>query len=148
MRFNEAQWQTPLPTVDEGLFRVLESHAMILKADRPKPDDLVARAQAEILRSLKDAVPGLDVDDLADRLGVSVRTFQRRLADEDVSTTQLVDALRETQARELVASGSSSLSEIAFFLGFAEQSAFSRVFKRWTGQAPRGFKQSRDLPRR
>ena len=33
-----------------------------------------------------------------------------------------------------------SLSEIAFLTGFSEQSAFTRAFKRWTGQTPASYR--------
>ena len=140
MSLSKEQWDTPLPGGNEGLFRVLESHAGLLKADRPKPDDIVARAQVEILKQLQDGVP--TIENVAARLGLGLRTFQRRLSEQEVHFTQLVDALREGQARELVRAGSVSLSEIAFFLGFADQSAFSRAFKRWTGQSPRAYRSS------
>ena len=138
MSFTADQWATPLPGGDDGLFRVLTSHAELLGANRPDPDDPVQRARAEILRVLKDGVP--TVEDTAGALGIGARTFQRRLSDQNLSFSQIVDQVREEQARELVTLGAMSLSETAFFLGFADQSAFSRAFKRWTGQTPRAFR--------
>ena len=139
MSFTHAQWATPLPSGDEGLFRVLASHAELLGAARPDPDDPVQRARVEILRVLKDGVP--TIEHTAQALGIGIRTFQRRLRDNDLSFSQIIDQVRAEQARDLVAAGAMSLSETAFFLGFADQSAFSRAFKRWTGQTPREFRQ-------
>ena len=33
------------------------------------------------------------------------------------------------------------MSEVAFLLGYSEQSAFARAFKRWTGMTPSGYRQ-------
>ena len=33
------------------------------------------------------------------------------------------------------------LSEIAELLGYADQSAFGRAFKRWTGETPKQFRE-------
>lgn len=136
--FTHDQWTTALPGGDEGLFRVLSNHAELLGAARPDPDDPVARARAEILRVLKNGVP--TIEETAQTLGIGTRTFQRRLSDQELTFSQIVDQVREEHARDLVATGALSLSEVAFFLGFADQSAFSRAFKRWTGQTPRAYR--------
>ncbi len=138
MPFTPSQWAFSLPGGDEGLFRVLSSHAELLHAKRPDPDDLVQRARIEVLRVLKEGIP--TIEDTAAAMGVGARTLQRRLSDRGLTFSQIIDQVREDQARDLIIAGSMSLSETAFFLGFANQSAFSRAFKRWTGQAPREFR--------
>ena len=105
---------------------------------RPNPDDLVAQSQQEIMRALGDGEP--DIETIADALAVSTRTLQRRLEERDLTFSKLVDQVREDQARNLVSSGGMSLSEIAFFLGYSDQSALTRAFKRWTGQTPKSFR--------
>ena len=34
-----------------------------------------------------------------------------------------------------------SLAEVAFLVGFADQSAFNHAFRKWTGDTPSRFKQ-------
>ena len=102
---------------------------------RPDPDDLVTRAQHEVMRRLGTGEP--DIDGIAQAMAVSTRTLQRRLEERGITFKRLVDEVREDQARKLVSAGTMSLSEVAFFLGYSDQSALSRAFKRWTGQTPK-----------
>lgn len=138
LSIREQDWNRPLATGDQGLFEVLSDHASHLNSTRPHPDDLVTQAQQEIMRVLRDGEP--DISAIAQALAVSTRTLQRRLEERDMTFTRLVDEVRENQARNLVSSGSMSLSEIAFFLGYSDQSALTRAFKRWTGQTPKKFR--------
>ena len=89
MSFTSDQWSAQLPGGDEGLFRVLSSHAELLGATRPDPDDPVQQARAEILRVLKDGVP--TIEDTARALGIGTRTFQRRLSEQSLSFSQIID---------------------------------------------------------
>jgi AraC-like DNA-binding protein len=62
--------------------------------------------------------------------------LQRRLAEEDTSFATIVDEVRLEVAKQALADPTNSLAEIAFLVGFEEQSSFSRAFKRWTGMSP------------
>jgi AraC-like DNA-binding protein len=48
----------------------------------------------------------------------------------------MLEAVRRELAEQYITDPTRSLSEISFLLGFSEQSAFSRAFRRWTGQSP------------
>lgn len=88
---------------------------------------------------LSDGVP--QASDVATRMGMSERTFYRRLADENLSYR---DVLRDAQlslAQDLLTDSKCSIAEVAFLTGFSEQSTFSRAFKRWVGEAPAQFRQ-------
>jgi AraC-like DNA-binding protein len=43
---------------------------------------------------------------------------------------------RRDLAEQYVREGRYSLSQIAYLLGFSDQSNFSRAFRRWTGHSP------------
>jgi AraC-like DNA-binding protein len=73
---------------------------------------------------------------IARRVGVGARSLGRRLAvEEAVTLREIVESVRRERASELLAAGT-PVKEVAFLLGFSEPSAFSRAYKRWTGEAP------------
>ena len=76
---------------------------------------------------------------IAQRLNRSVSTLQRQLHNEGTNYQAIRDETRQVLAEEYVADHKLSLSQIAYMLGFSDQSNFSRAFKRWTGKSPRDF---------
>ncbi|QIG52376.1 helix-turn-helix transcriptional regulator [Nordella sp. HKS 07] len=65
------------------------------------------------------------------------RTLVRRLAELGASFAQIVDRLRHDLALKYLSERDLSLTEIAFLLGYSNQSAFSSACRRWTGKTPR-----------
>ena len=80
------------------------------------------RAQEAIMRRLQDGSPRRS--QIASDLGLSDHTFQRRLSDEGTSFTGLVDETRRELAHRHLSDSQSSLSEIAYPLGYSDQSTF------------------------
>jgi len=80
------------------------------------------------------------LDLVAAQLDVSPRTLQRRLADNDLTLTQLVNQTRITKACQRLSQQDVHISAIARETGFATPSAFSRAFQSWTGTSPREFR--------
>ena len=81
-----------------------------------------------------------DATDVAAQLHISVRTLQRRLMAEGSSWSQVSDDARKLVAfRELACAGR-PLFEIALLTGFADQRAFMRAFRRWTGMTPSQYR--------
>lgn len=74
--------------------------------------------------------------DIAAELGLSRRTLHRHLAADGVTFQELLDAYRQEQAITMLQGGRQSMVEIAYALGYNEQSSFNRAFRRWTGQSP------------
>ena len=96
------------------------------------------RVHRAVAPLLSEGVPALSR--IAGELGMSARTMQRRLARDGGSYQELVDAARRNMARKLLRETDYTLAEIAFLTGFAEQSGFTRAFKRWQGQTPRSYR--------
>jgi AraC-like DNA-binding protein len=75
--------------------------------------------------------------EVAHQLGVSRRTFVRRLSTEGLTFSKLLESLRFGLAKRYLASEDFSISQIAWLLGYEEVSSFSHAFKRWAGKTPR-----------
>jgi AraC-like DNA-binding protein len=91
---------------------------------------------------LRGGDPGLS--SVARQLGMSPRTLQRRLSEHNAIFNEMLDTMRFGAAKSHLAQGNIAATEIAYLLGFAEQSSFNRAFRRWAGQTPGEFR--RDNP--
>jgi AraC-like DNA-binding protein len=124
--------------------------------DRPNPgaDPVMARYAQRLLGStlganakLSDRVRQLIVlllprglcriEVVAQHLGVDRRTVARRLAAENTSFSELVNALRRDLVARYLADGARPLGEVSALLGFSAPSAFSRWYSLGFGQSPR-----------
>lgn len=101
---------------------------------------LVRTTKEEIARVLSEGLPKMG--DVARELGLSARSFHRRLADHGANFQTLAEETRREIALSMLRDESCTLSEIAFLTGFSEQSAFTRAFKRWTNQTPAHYRKS------
>ena len=79
----------------------------------------------------------------AKRLGLGVRTLNRRLAEEGTSFMQLREEVSQVIACQLLESTHMPANEIADFLGYANPSAFTRAFNRWEGATPTQWRASK-----
>ena len=77
------------------------------------------------------------VEDVARSMGMSKRTLARRLSDEGLNFTEILQQLRRDLAVRYLDDRKLHVSKIAWLLGFNEVSAFTHAFKRWTGKMPR-----------
>jgi AraC-like DNA-binding protein len=80
---------------------------------------------------------------VAGQLNLSARTLQRRLKAAGTTFRTLLEAVRKDLATTYVRDPNIELVEVAFLLGFSDQSAFSRAFKRWTGCPPSEARKSK-----
>ena len=82
------------------------------------------------------------IEQVAEQMGSSVRTLQRRLLEAGVTYSTLVEQVRHDLACRKLETTQLHVAEIARDLGFKDHSSFSRAFLRWTGMSPRAYRQS------
>jgi AraC-like DNA-binding protein len=137
--FAHADVNRPLPAPNRELAR--ENDKILSKfLSKLQQEDLTSRVKAAISHELPSGTPS--DEDIAKAMYMSPRTLRRRLSADGTSYSQLLDAVRRELAEQYIADPARSLGETGFLLGFSELSAFSRAFKRWTGQSPSAFRET------
>ena len=93
--------------------------------------------------AIRRALPGggLTIDSLAEELGISRRTLQRRLSALGSSFKKILQDVREEQSRRYLDDPRLAVTEIALLLGYSDQASFSNAFKAWCGCAPTEYRQ-------
>jgi len=125
---------------DAGITAFLVSH---LDQELAQIDDtpaVLAQTKGEIARALSEGLPKMG--DIARQMGLSARSFHRRLAEHGLSFQTLTEETRREIATAMLQDDRYSLAEVAFLTGYSEQSAFTRAFKRWMGMTPAAYRKS------
>ncbi|GAA6202915.1 AraC family transcriptional regulator [Aquicoccus sp. SU-CL01552] len=123
---------------DEGISQYLTTHLDAELSEITREPALVTQAKAAIAQTLSEGAPKMA--EIARSLGLSVRSFHRRLSDHGVNFQSLTEETRRDLAEGLLRDESHSLAEISFLTGFSDQSAFTRAFKRWVGSTPATYR--------
>ncbi len=123
---------------DEGISHYLAAHLDAELSELTTEPRLVTQARAAIAQALSEGTPKMA--EIARGLGLSARSFHRRLSDHGMTFQTLTEETRRGLAEGLLRDESHSLAEIAFLTGFSEQSAFTRAFKRWVGTTPASYR--------
>ena len=134
LTFSSQDAHRPFLTASEALWAGFEPEL------QRRASELDAHASmATVVRSmLLECLPSGEatLQRTARRLGVSVRTLQRHLAQEGLTFREVVQATREPLARHYLLNTSLTYREIAFLLGFDDPNSFRRAFRGWFGQTP------------
>lgn len=135
-RFDAELLAWPVPNADVSLYPVLQQHADQLLRQRGAQGeaDIVAQVRDVIARSLSQGQ--VRVASVAQALGLAPRTLQRKLSEAGASFQQVLDAARFDLARDYLRQPGLNLVDIAFLLGYQEQSAFTHAFREWSGMNP------------
>jgi AraC-like DNA-binding protein len=133
LEFDPRDLERPVPGADRSLLPIVEQHLDKLLESRSGAG-LVQDVRTVLAEMLCDGSP--NVRSVARRLGMSVRTLQRRLEEHEVVFRDLVQGVRRELADRYLAERDANLTEVAFLLGYSELSSFDRAFRRWTGSTP------------
>jgi AraC-like DNA-binding protein len=135
-----AQADRLLPSSNKQLAAVFDQ-MLAEELARLDKSDVTARCKASVLECLTSGEAS--AEDTAKQLHMSPRTLQRKLALANTTYQQLVEDTRKDLALRYIDDPHRSISDITFSLGYSQQSAFTRAFKRWTGMTPSEYRDSR-----
>lgn len=112
---------------------------------RSLADDMLASlAQGSVSARVQQLIrqhPRWGKERIGDELGMSGRHLNRKLAAEAISFKGLREALLFELATQDLRSGQ-PVAQVSNRLGFSDDNAFSRAFRRWSGQTPAQFSRS------
>jgi AraC-like DNA-binding protein len=128
----------PIAKADASLCVLLDRHAEELLTKFPPRDSLLDQLRSQIAGEFRGGEPSLER--IADQLGVTPRTLQRKLHELGTSYNDVVDQMRRQLAMRYLREPQMAICEVAYLLGFSESSSFHRAFKRWTGVTPKEFR--------
>ena len=114
-----------LTSYADGLLGIASGNTIVLQLQRILPPAL-RRHQFRVA-------------DLANELNISVRTLQRQLKESGTKFQDVLDRVRRDLAEYYLLEKKLPMSEVAFLVGYQEQSSFNHAFKSWTGVSPKRF---------
>ncbi len=131
----------PLQRNDAHLYKIILQSASRELEWFGKMESPISRIANEVASNLSTGACTLP--EISARLGMSQRGIQRLLEKEGTSFRALSEEIRRSAAERYLRNTELPLKEIAFLLGFAELSTFSRAVKIWFGVSPRKVRETR-----
>lgn len=122
---------------DRQLLDILQQQADLALQALPDRDEFIQQLHRHLIELCHAGEP--QVQALAARMHLSVRTVQRRLSENQLTFQQVLDDVRQQLCLQYL-DQQIQLSDIAQLLGYSDQSAFTRAYKRWTGNTPHQYR--------
>ncbi len=142
MVFANTDLRSPMQFYDQSTAAVLQQHLdSQLNRYQYQQYPWTAEARKFIQAHLESNPQQLSRDAMADYFNVTTRTLTRKLSHEHTSFQTLVEEIKCETAKEALANSRTAIADIAFDLGFNEPQAFSRAFRRWTGETARDYRE-------
>ncbi|MET9698954.1 AraC family transcriptional regulator [Streptomyces sp. NPDC006529] len=137
----DARWLGAPLVRDEAALDAMLRRAPFDLLSRPEYGTTVAEQVRRALSRQLRVSPRLpELGEVAARLAVSPATLRRRLRADGTSFQQLKDHVRRDAAIAGLAESAEPIAELAARLGFSEDTAFHRAFRRWTGTTPGAYR--------
>ena len=124
--------------IDRHVYALLATYADYLLAKAPGSGNIRDAVASAIRDGLTQGRH--DFDFVAQRLGMSSRTLQRRIAASESSFSLIRDEIRFDLAASMLAHSDLSIGEIAYRLGYSEIASFTHAFSKRFGKCPRSVR--------
>lgn len=123
---------------DPVMREMMDAYAESQLDELLQSDGLLSTVRTLMIEAMATGSVTLDV--ISEQLGITPRTLQRRLSERDETFQGLLDTVRKGLALTYITQPFIDLAELAYLLGFSDQTAFQRAFKKWTGTTPGKYK--------
>lgn len=128
-------WNMPLkganPPLHDHLGLYLEEMG---RRFRGSHSDIIGRVRHYVFSRLGSSE--ISINDASKFLGLSPRSLQRALKDTNTTFSEVIDDVKKSFALKWVQESNLDFSEVAVRLGFNDQSAFVKAYRRWTEMTP------------
>lgn len=132
--FGEELLSVRMPPMNRHVSRLLTREADILLKRLDNSKSTRGRVENLLIPLLHTGEARIET--IAAKLGLSRQTLFRQLRTEGVTFERILDELRHRRALYYLKSKKLPVTKTAYLLGFSDAAAFSRAFKRWTGESP------------
>lgn len=153
VRFSQTATRVLVPLAWLGLpLRQPDPHLLALLREQAAEQLRRLPPRGALSARIREAIPALlqsgcaDADTVAAQLHLSTRSLHRQLAREGLRFRAIRDECLHQLACDYLADWRIQLSEIAQLLGYSEQSAFTRAFRRWNGTSPLSYRNALRAP--
>lgn len=140
--FSLADLTMPFITHDEAMWSYFEPELNKRLAELDIDESTAARVRS----ALTELLPGgaYSIEDVAEKIGMSKRTLQRKLSEENTTFQKQLNSVREMLAKHYIRNTDMTTNDIAFLLGYQEINSFIRAFSLWTGKSISEFRNHKE----
>ena len=138
--YKQSDLLLPFISYDEGMWSYFEPELTKRLAELDNDESTSARVRS----ALSEILPGgqCSIEDVAERLGLSRRTLQRKLSEENTTFQKQLNSTREMLAIHYLRNTEMTTNDIAFLLGYQEINSFLRAFTVWTGKTVSDYRKN------
>ena len=130
--FKKSDLEKPFISYDEAMWNYFEPELTKRLSEIEVDDSVSARVRSALTELLPGGASG--IDDVAAKLGMTRRTLQRKLAEENTTFQKQLNSTREVLAIHYISNTDMTANDIAYLLGYLELNSFLRAFTAWTGK--------------
>lgn len=141
--FSNEDAEIPFITRNESMWNFFEPELKKRLSEMDTDDSFSAKVRSILVEILPAGKSG--VEDVAAALGMSRRSLQRKLKEEDTTFQKQLNHVRELLAKNYIQNTQLSSEDIAYLLGYQDLNSFFRAFSLWTGKSVTAYKQETSL---
>lgn len=141
--FSRKDTEVPFITRNESMWNFFEPELKKRLSEMEIDDSFSAKVRSALVELLPAGKTS--IEDVAMVLGMSKRSLQRKLNEEDTTFQKQLNHIRELLAKNYIQNTKLSSEDISYLLGYQDLNSFFRAFSVWTGKSITEYKQENSL---